>query len=98
MSVRRYVTELSDHAWKRYVERGGTLIRKKLVNYIHVRLNNQIGGTGIIVGKSGTIWLPISGLLCAGLRINMFGRLVVTTFIVMDREDQFEQLRELEVS
>ena len=98
--IRRYVTELSDHAWERYVERGGMGTRKKLGHYINAKLNNQIRATGgVPVGKSGTIWLPIGGLLCAGLIIDMMlGRLVVTTFIIMDSEDQFEQLRELEVS
>jgi len=97
--IRRYVTELSDHAWQRYVERGGIGVRKKLGHYINVKLNNQIRATGgVPVGKSGTLWLPIDGLLCAGLRINVLGRLVVVTFIIMDSEDQFEQLRELEVS
>ena len=96
--IRRYITELSDHAWQRYVERGGMGTRKKLDHYINVKLNNQIRATGgLSVGKSGTAWLPIGGLLCAGLRIDVFGRLVVVTIVIMDSDDQFN-LDELEVS
>ena len=78
----RYVVELSDYAWQRYVERGGWRSRRRLEQRIESQLNLRIK-IGLPVNETGGAWLIVDSSFGAVLRAGI-GRWVVATVIAIE--------------
>lgn len=68
MKPRAYDVHLTDHGWKRFIERAGPygqgISRKKLRKYLHAKINNALG-IGVYLDYPGAARVEVFPWLCA---------------------------------